>query len=51
VDVVFDVAAGWRGVVMYGRRAILIEFRPKTSMRRSHAMASGPSIDMAGWLE
>jgi hypothetical protein len=30
---------------------ILIEFRPKISMRRSHAMAAGPSIDVSGWLE
>jgi hypothetical protein len=48
----FDVAAGRRGVVMLdGHRVILIEFRPKTSMRRSHAMASGSSIDILGWLE
>ena len=52
MDVVFDVAAGRRGVVMWdGHRVILIEFRPKTSMRRSHAIASGPSITTwrAGW--
>jgi putative transposase len=30
---------------------ILIEFRPKTSMRRNHAMTAGPSIDVSGWLE
>ena len=30
---------------------ILVEFRPKISMRRSHAMAAGPSIDVTGWLE
>jgi Transposase, Mutator family len=30
---------------------ILVEFRPKISMRRSHAMAAGPSIDVSGWLE
>jgi putative transposase len=28
-----------------------MEFRPKISMRRSHAMAAGPSIDVSGWLE
>jgi hypothetical protein len=30
---------------------ILIEFRPKISMSRIHAMAAGPSIDVSGWLE
>jgi hypothetical protein len=30
---------------------ILIEFRPKISRMRSHAMAAGPSIDVSGWLE
>src|SRR5579875_830196 len=28
-----------------------MEFRPEISMRRSHAMAAGPSIDVSGWLE
>src|ERR1700759_1699296 len=31
-----------------------MEFRPKipmSSMRRSHAMATGRSIDVSGWLE
>jgi putative transposase len=28
-----------------------MEFRPKISMRRSHAMAAGSSIDVTGWLE
>jgi hypothetical protein len=34
-----------------GHRVILVEFRPKISMRRRHAMAAGPSIDVLGWLE
>src|ERR1700684_3614962 len=42
-----SVASGREG----GHRVILIEFRPKISMRRSHAMAAGPSIDVSGWLE
>jgi hypothetical protein len=46
------VFAGRRGVVtLDGHRVILVEFRPKISMRRSHAMAAGSSIDMSGWLE
>jgi hypothetical protein len=30
---------------------ILIEFRPKISMMRSHVVAAGSSIDVSGWLE
>ena len=30
---------------------ILIEFRPKISMSRSHPKAAGPGFDISGWLE
>jgi hypothetical protein len=49
-DVIFDLSADKRGVVMRDGHRVILREPTKDLEMRSHAMAARSSIDVPGWL-